>query len=239
MGLFDMPCPICGVNLSGPEPGAIKNKQITNWLKQHASELKWLDELVAVPLGADVYYGRYDGYGQINGVNIDATLAVGLHKACWELAGKPIFQQLQAKGIVSSSEGDYLEQHKEYAEQFFDWEAFIADGLYHRVALWTIIDPLRTDLPDGLKNRRRILDAIEAKGLLTVKPPSPKKVSPKKVSPKKISPKPAAIHDRDDLKRQLKELRESGVEIGIALTASTEAMALQLKKLLAKRKNKK
>jgi len=106
--MFDMPCPICGVNLSGPGTIEIEHKKVNTWVKEHASELNWLDELVAVSLGQEkgyALYGSYDGYGHIEGddqllrefktneINIEAAngaTAIGI-KVQWELYFSQLF----------------------------------------------------------------------------------------------------------------------------------------------------
>lgn len=104
MGLFSYNCRGCGHPL----------------LARHATDEginEWMREGVAIFKNGDRISGEYDGYGRLDGY-CEIDRAACWHRACWELAGKPEFDQ------ASTSANDQ--------GHFFD------DGAHD------MLDPLRT-----------------------------------------------------------------------------------------------
>jgi hypothetical protein len=62
----------------------------------------WMTEVVAIGGGNSLHSGEYDGYGRIDGADLpypgDCGARFSLyHRACWELAGKPLAFTEQSK----------------------------------------------------------------------------------------------------------------------------------------------
>ena len=54
--------------------------------------IEWQNEAVAIGKGPDITLGYYDGYGRINGVEVDQSVddPEMWHKKCWMGAGQPL-----------------------------------------------------------------------------------------------------------------------------------------------------
>jgi hypothetical protein len=119
-------------------------------------EHAWLRDTVGLsvderPDEAPVTGLVHDGYLTCGGDVFDVADGfedlVTLHSACWQLAGQPgSWQPLEHCEPPSEQE--------RYRQQLFDFEAFVADG--HG---WMLVDP-EADDPDGLRNRRRIVELL-------------------------------------------------------------------------------
>ena len=165
MGMWDLPCPVCGANLEGPGDGShFESKKAKAWVKRNNKKLQWLDEIVAVLSNGKSFEGHYNGYGEVisgnKEINIDGEAKdegiVGLHTACWELLNKPSAEWMQQNSLGSGSGWQTpLEPFAPFQEQFFDWEGFILEGK----DLWAAFDP-RLDR----RSRERIERLILEKG---------------------------------------------------------------------------
>lgn len=80
----------------------------------------------------------------------DGEERMAVHAACWRLAGEPT-----SWGPLSHLL-DLPKDEDRYRRQLFDFEPFVADG--HG---WMLVDP-ESEVPDGLRNRERIVTLIEA-----------------------------------------------------------------------------
>lgn len=84
MGFFSQECHGCGASILNPYSCNDINS--------------WMTEAVAITRQGNIHTGTYDGYGRIDG----AEYAIGeyntvWHKACWEVAGKPLDYKGQSK----------------------------------------------------------------------------------------------------------------------------------------------
>lgn len=163
MGMYDLPCPVCGTNFGDPLFTQIKNKKALNWLKAHKTQTAWLNELVAIRKNEQPFFGKCDYSGGVegNGVTIDidderSVSAIGMHVACWELLGKPDHKWLKEYSVVSRGDNEYDPLFVPFQDQYFDWESFVAKDK----DLWAMIDP-RLDTPEGRRNRGRIIALIK------------------------------------------------------------------------------
>ena len=190
MGMWDLPCPVCGANLGGPGDGSHfeSNKARTSVIR-NKKKLQWLEEIIAVKPDGKVFKGYYDGYGHVISGNQEIPIdgetiegsdeegIVGLHTACWELLNKPPADWMQQHKFGSGSGWQHpVEPFAPFDEQFFDWEGFILEGN----DLWAAFDP-RLDR----RSRERIEDLINRKGgpyrtSINNKAPRRGKVAPQK-----------------------------------------------------------
>jgi hypothetical protein len=92
MGMFSWCCMKCGHPALSPEAC---DQKINDWMS----------DVVAVckpgPFASGgIHAGEYDGYGRIGGADLQECGAAGFslyHRACWELADKPLTFTEQAK----------------------------------------------------------------------------------------------------------------------------------------------
>jgi hypothetical protein len=79
MGFFSWDCKRCGLAIMSPY--------------QVNEDTAWLNEAVALTSSGSMQRGDYDGYGRINGSEIEGIMDCQnpemYHKACWKLAGSP------------------------------------------------------------------------------------------------------------------------------------------------------
>jgi len=147
----------------GPQYITDQDKKVENWIKRHKEQIKWLDELIALSPDGTGLRGFYNAYGGVQNkagdkVDILDSDSIGMHVICWELAGKPSWQWLDEKG-VHNSDDDYLPPFRNYAEQFFNWDEFIANEPEDVLKL--VLDPL---MPGGEASKDRILAEIRKIG---------------------------------------------------------------------------
>jgi len=95
MGFFSQDCKSCG--------HAALSSYVTNEVNA------WMSDVVSISPEGDIHMGEYDGYGRVGG----ADYAVGegatvWHRACWELAGKPL--DYQGESRRSSDQGYFFEE---------------------------------------------------------------------------------------------------------------------------------
>ena len=74
MGFFSWNCKCCGHPALCP--------QATNDVNQ------WMSNVVAVTKNGSVIKGEYDGYGRIDGHDLEEPVDI-YHQTCWKWAGKP------------------------------------------------------------------------------------------------------------------------------------------------------
>ena len=77
MGFFSWNCNGCGESVKAPY--------------SLPKEIAWQNDCVATTPLANLSRGSYDGYGRINGIDIDSSGAVEMwHQKCWTEAGNPL-----------------------------------------------------------------------------------------------------------------------------------------------------
>lgn len=94
MGVFSWTCPHCDHSIL-----AHADEGINEWMRE---------AIVLEPCG-DRMSGTYDGYGRLDGDEIDDAMDAGgvlVHLACWEAAGSPDFGFYADKGLESKSAPD-------------------------------------------------------------------------------------------------------------------------------------
>lgn len=72
MGLFSYLCEGCQVSIKAP----------FGLKKKHA----WMNECVAVLENGSILKGEYDGYGKVDGIDLNLAPACWWHKECWDMA---------------------------------------------------------------------------------------------------------------------------------------------------------
>lgn len=127
MGMFSYDCRGCGHPLLS---SCSTDKGIN----------EWMTEGIALFDGGDRVSGDYDGYGRLNGYEFHDGLdnAACWHRACWELAGEPKFDE--------ASRGSADQGH------FFD------DGAHD------VLDPRRTQFmaPEVIEEELKAAQAVRA-----------------------------------------------------------------------------
>nr|BFE60032.1 hypothetical protein GCM10020063_045580 [Dactylosporangium thailandense] len=116
----------------------------------------WLRDAVGLRLRAGdgdvviegaVHDGVFEDSGSDGFVGDGLDDRAALHRACWDLAGRPdTFEPL--------ADLEWPEAEERYRQQLFEFAGFVADG--HG---WMLVDPA-TGSPDALRNRRRIADLL-------------------------------------------------------------------------------
>lgn len=161
MGYFDLPCPICGCNISGPFHIAVENQAVVHYLDERKPFLTWLDDLVVIrSTSREPYYGNYDQHGSVEGSGevvdlVNSDQAVAVHVACWELAQKPDFSWFRTRKLNNDSASQYKAPFDSVVGQYLEWEDLILSRADYDV--WEIIDPRVND-----KSKERILGLIAA-----------------------------------------------------------------------------
>lgn len=94
MGFFSWTCPHCDHSVLATA---------------HEGINEWMREAVVLCPDGDVAEGTYDGYGHLAGFEISDAMedgAVLVHLACWEVAGRPIFEFYKDTGLASKYAAD-------------------------------------------------------------------------------------------------------------------------------------
>ena len=167
MGVFSTYCQICGlpvqqdhyVHIEGENyfhiwrgdgddecDPAIAFTPEHGWLRQ-AVGLRLDDANPDVMIEGLVHDGMVEGCGDFLWDGIDDRAA--LHRACWEMAGRP-----DSWEPLSHLEPPAAEEP--YRQQLFAFDTFVADG--HG---WMLIDP-SDDSPGGRRSRQRITELLGA-----------------------------------------------------------------------------
>ncbi len=95
MGFFSFLCKECGHPLLCAQAA---DKGINDWMTQ---------AVVLTPRGSRLI-GEYDGYGSVGGCD-DLDNAACLHKACWELAGKPEWSYYDSVSEYAPDQGFFFD----------------------------------------------------------------------------------------------------------------------------------
>lgn len=75
-------------------------------------ENDWMQHVVAIKEDGSFHAGVYDGYGRIDDAEYAILDATVYHRACWELAGKP----LDFTGVSASAQDQgYFYDDEDYA----------------------------------------------------------------------------------------------------------------------------
>ena len=94
MGVFSWDCRKCGES--------IINNMIGN------RDIAWQSDAVLVSKDGQIVKGSYDGYGRIDGTSINggpggpvigSSPASMYHESCWEVAGKPKFDEQSSHAV--------------------------------------------------------------------------------------------------------------------------------------------
>jgi hypothetical protein len=76
MGVFSWDCKYCGHPMLMLEATNVKNR--------------WMNRVVVLTKRGSMYRGLYDGYGRVDGAEIDSTDEPECyHENCWDIAGRP------------------------------------------------------------------------------------------------------------------------------------------------------
>lgn len=107
MGFFSWNCRGCG------------HPMLSEYATNETNE--WMRDVVVLEKSGNVYTGKYDGYGRVGGAEIhiqweNSKLLNGpccWHKACWEKAGKPEYDE-QSK--MSDDQGYFFDDEHDMEE---------------------------------------------------------------------------------------------------------------------------
>jgi hypothetical protein len=95
MGFFSQDCKACG------HPAL--STMATN------ERNRWMNEVVVIKANGSLHAGSYDGYGRVDGgehvIGEDATV---WHRACWEVAGRPL--DYQGASPYSDDQGWFFDE---------------------------------------------------------------------------------------------------------------------------------
>lgn len=75
MGFFSWNCKVCGHSMLNP------------YSVNHTNG--WMADVVVIEESGAILAGEYDGYGRVDGCDIDSNAPQCYHRKCWELAGRP------------------------------------------------------------------------------------------------------------------------------------------------------
>lgn len=98
MGFFSWKCRACGHSILA---SCAVDREINGWM----------NKAVAINYDGDMVIGSYDGYGEVDGTDVDGRAM--WHKSCWEVAGRPGFDRPSAaaedQGYFFDTEHDMLD----------------------------------------------------------------------------------------------------------------------------------
>ena len=95
MGFFSYECKACGHSILSSYS---TDPEINEWMK----------EAVVLARDGSRVIGQYDGYGRVGGHGDFGYSCVWMHKACWELAGKPEFEDFDGPSDHAGDQGFFF-----------------------------------------------------------------------------------------------------------------------------------